>query len=80
MKKGKKTKFLRVDERLYHIFKAVSETEGKGRTWSKTVDKYMWFVCDNLFPKQTDAILKSYAMAEDVLENEPIAAEVIKNE
>ena len=79
MKKGKKTKFLRVDERLYHIFKTISETEGKNRKWSKTADKYMWMVCNNLFPEQTKAILKSYETAENILEN-PLVKEIIKNE
>ncbi len=84
--KANKTKFLRVDERLYHIFKAVAEQiaekENKQQPdkWSKTVDKHMWFLCENLYPDLTNAILKSYDMAEDVLENDKIATEVIKND
>ena len=74
------TKMMRVDERLVHIFKAVSEAEGKGRTWSKQVDLQMWFLCKNLYPELTNAILESYAMAEDVIENEPIVKEIIKND
>ncbi len=77
---------MRVDERLGHIFKAVdaqiAEDKEKPQPdkWSKTIDKHMWFLCENLYPDLTNAILKSYTMAEDVLENKPIVKEVIQNE
>ena len=86
MKKGRKTKLMRVDERLKHIFEAVAEqitkeeNKSKPDKWSKTVNDSMWFLCKNLYPDLTRAILKSYAMAEDVIENEPIVKEVIQNE
>lgn len=84
--KGRKTKMMRVDERLVHIFKAVADNIAKEKEkpkpdkWSKTVDKHMWFLCENLYPDLTNAILKSYDMAENVLKNEPVVKEVIQND
>ena len=86
MKKGRKTKLMRVDERLKHIFIAVAEQTAKEKNkpqpdkWSKELHKHMWFLCENLYPDLTRAILKSYDMAEDVIENDKIAAEVIRND
>ncbi len=83
--KGKKTKMMRVDERLVHIFKAVAEQVAKEKEkpqadkWSKTIDKHMWFLCENLYPDLTHSILESYNLADEVNKN-PIASEIIKND
>lgn len=84
--KARKTKLMRVDERLKHIFEAVAEKKAKEKNkpkpdkWSKTVDRHLWFLCENLYPDLTRAILKSYELAEDVLKSDKVATEVIQND
>ena len=72
-----KTKQLRIDADLFHILKSVSVDDNK---WSKTARKYLWQYCKAVHPSAVAEIKKSYELGKQIAKENPIAAEVIRND
>ncbi len=73
----KKTKMLKLDDRLFHILKNVKLSDD---TWSATARNYLWSYCRAIHPEAVDEILKSYDLGKRIAKENPIAKEVIQND
>jgi len=73
----KKTKMLKVDEKLFHILKIVKVSD---ETWSATARQYLWDYCRAVYPDAVDEIIKSYQLGKEILKKDKIAAEVIRDD
>ena len=73
----KKTKLLRVDDKLFHILKNVSVDDNK---WSATARHYLWQYCKAVHGDAVKEILKSYELGKEILKKNKIAKEVIQND
>lgn len=75
--KKNKTKQLRISADLFHI---LSQVKLDAETWSKTARRFLDNYVKAVYPEVVQEIDKQFQLADEILKNEPIAAEVIKGD